>query len=52
MTDNLTITNERVDDIPVLQAQIKHVGLAEMLDKYFPTHGNWGGVSWSRTATV
>jgi hypothetical protein len=40
MADNLTVTNERVDDIPVLLAQQARMGVAELLDQHFPTHGN------------
>ncbi len=36
---------ERVDDIPLLLAQTKKMGVAELLDKHFPMHGNWQGLS-------
>jgi transposase len=45
MTEKLNITNERVDDIPLLLAQMKRMGLQPLLDKHFPTHGNWLGLS-------
>jgi transposase len=45
MTEKLTITNERVDDIPLLLAQMDKMGLQPLLDKHFPTHGNWLGLS-------
>jgi len=45
MNQNLTIINERVDDIPLLLAQLKRMGVQELLDKHFPTHGNWQGLS-------
>jgi len=45
MTEKLTITNERVDDIPLLLAQMQRMGLQPLLDKHFPTHGNWLGLS-------
>jgi len=48
----LTITSERVDDIPVLLAQLERMGLATLLDVHFPTHGSWGGLSLGRTALV
>jgi transposase len=34
---------ERVDDIPVVLAQIHQMGLPAVLDQYFPTHGLWKG---------
>jgi transposase len=45
MNDPLTITTERVDDIPLLLAQMQRMGLARLLDAHFPTHGNRQGVS-------
>lgn len=45
MNQNLTVINERVDDIPLLLAQLKRMGVQELLDKHFPTHGNWQGLS-------
>ena len=35
---------EHVDDIPVLLALMKQVGLVELLDRHFPTHHLWKGV--------
>jgi transposase len=34
---------ERVDDIPVVLAQIHQMGLPAVLDQYYPTHGLWKG---------
>jgi len=45
MNEILTVINERVDDIPVLQAQMQRMGLPALLDEYCPTHGNWQGLS-------
>ena len=45
MTEKITITNERVDDIPLLLAQMNKMGLQPLLDKYFAGHGNWLGLS-------
>jgi len=39
------ITTERVDDIPLLLAHMQRMGLTALLDTYFPTHGNWQGLS-------
>jgi transposase len=45
MAETLTIVSERVDDIPVLLAQLNRMGLQPLLDEHFPTHGNWVGLS-------
>src|SRR5229473_1946756 len=45
MNDPLTMRTERVDDIPLLLAQMQRMGLACLLDAHFPTHGNRQGVS-------
>ena len=34
---------ERVDDLPVVLAQIRPMGLPAVLDQYYPTHGLWKG---------
>ncbi len=52
MTEKLIITNERVDDIPLLVAQMEQMGVPSLLDEYFPTHGNWQGLSLGWTTTV
>jgi transposase len=45
MAENLTIISERVDDIPLLLAQLERMGLQPLLDEHFATHGNWVGLS-------
>ena len=45
MTERLTVISERVDDIPLLLAQQKRMGVQPLLDEHFPTHGNWLGIS-------
>lgn len=45
MTENLTLTTERVDDIPLLLAQLERMGVQALLDEHFPTHGSWVGLS-------
>jgi len=52
MTERQIITNERVDDIPLLLAQMERMGIPSLLDQYFPTHGNWQGLSLGWTAAV
>ena len=45
MSTKITAIHERVDDIPVIIAQLKKMRVAELLDKHFPTNGNWTGLS-------
>jgi transposase len=45
MSETLTILSERVDDIPLLLAQLDRMGVQPLLDEHFPTHGNWVGLS-------
>jgi transposase len=45
MNETLTILSERVDDIPLLLAQVARMGVQPLLDTHFPTHGNWQGLS-------
>jgi len=52
MTNELNITSERVDDIPLLLAQIKGMGIPELLDRHFVTHGNWVGTSLGWTTGI
>ncbi|MGC9084475.1 MAG: IS1634 family transposase [Anaerolineae bacterium] len=44
MTEELTITTERADDLPLLIAWMERMGLAELTDQHFPVHGNWQGL--------
>ena len=43
---------ERVDDIPLLLAQMDKMNIAALLDKHFPMHGNWQGLSLGETVVV
>lgn len=52
MTEELTINTERIDDIPILMAQLERMQVSAMLDEYFPTHGNWQGLSLGTVVTV
>jgi len=45
MAEPLKITTERVDDMPVLVAQLARMGVQPLLDEHFPTHGHWVGLS-------
>jgi transposase len=52
MSENLSITHERVDDIPLLLAQLERMHVAPLLDEHFPTHGNWRGLSLGTVTSV
>ena len=52
MTEELTINTERIDDIPILLAQLDRMQVDPMVDEYFPTHGNWQGLSLGTVVTV
>ena len=43
---------ERVDDIPLLLAQMDKMNIATLLNKHFPMHGNWRGLSFGETVIV
>jgi transposase len=50
--ENCPITNERVDDLPLLLAQLKEMRVPELLNESFPTHRNWQGLSLGHLVTV
>lgn len=52
MSKSVALTTERVDDIPLLLAQLKRMGVQELLDEHFPTHGNWQGLSLGNVVVV
>src|SRR5260370_2274590 len=52
MTEELTVTTERVDDIPIVLAQSDDMGIGDLLDEYFKPHGNWEGTSLGWTTAV
>src|SRR6266851_210769 len=52
MTTSASLTVERIDDLPLLLAQMERMGIRELLDRHFPTHGNWLGLSPGWTATL
>ena len=45
MAETLTLRSERVDDMPLLLAQLDRMGVQRLLDEHFPTHGHWVGLS-------
>ncbi len=50
--NNINISTERVDDVPLLIAQMEKMGLREILDKHIPAHGNQRKLSWGWTAVI
>ena len=53
METTLSVTKiERVDDVPLLLAQMEKMGVARLLDKHFPMHGNWKGISLGQVVVV
>lgn len=46
------IYSERVDDIPVLLAQLDEMRVPELINQCFPTHGNWTGLSLGHLVAV
>lgn len=49
---NLIITTARVDDVPLLLAQMVRMDLPTLLDTHFPPHGNHHGMSLGWMCTV
>ena len=45
MSENLAVQTERVDDIPILLAMTKQMGIAELVNALFGEHGNRQGIS-------
>lgn len=46
------ITNERVDDIPLLVGMMKQMGMIELFNEGLEQHGNWSGLSMGEVMTV
>jgi transposase len=48
-----TIRIERIDDLPLLLAQLQRMRVPSLLDQHFPTHGNWAGaLTFGEVASV
>ncbi len=41
MSEQPSISIERVDDVPVIWAHLQAMGIMEEIDAHFDTHGNW-----------
>src|SRR6266705_2127731 len=52
MTEQVSVTTGRVDDIPLLLAHSDKMGVPELLDDYFKPHGNWEGMSLGWTTAI
>jgi transposase len=52
MSETLTITTERVDDLPLLLTHLIQMGVPRLLASYFRQHGNWQGLPACWVATV
>src|SRR5713226_2291061 len=46
------LTIERIDDVPLLLAQLERIQVAHLLDRHFPTHGNWQGLSLGMVSAI
>jgi hypothetical protein len=51
MSEQIGVTTERVDDIPILTASMERIGMAELMDECFVVHGNWQGLSIGKVMT-
>lgn len=52
MNESMNFFDERIDDIPVLLAQLERMQVGALLDQHFPTHGNWRGLSLGQVVQV
>jgi len=52
MSEQMTITHERTDDIPVILALLRQMRVAELIDTHYPTHGHWTGLSLGQMLSV
>ena len=52
MKEELSITNERIDDFVVLLKLMQQMDLPSILDRHLPRHWLQQGLSWGWTATI
>jgi transposase len=52
MSEQAMIQTERVDDVPLLLAQMERMGVPKLLDSHFPAHGNRQGLRLGWLSTV
>lgn len=43
---------ERVDEISIIFHKIMEIGIQEHVDRFWPTHGNWQGLSYGQLAVL
>jgi transposase len=48
----LTITNEQINDIPLVVGIIEGMGIRKVVDTYVKLHGNWQGISVGTLVTI
>lgn len=49
---SLTITHERIDDIPVLLALMENMKIKEKIDQQIKAHGHWQGISIGHVVVI
>lgn len=49
---SLPVIQERVDDLPLLIAQLREMDVPALLNQAFKVHGNWAGLSFGHLVTV
>jgi transposase len=52
MSEALTVTTERVDDLPLLIGHMRRMELPSLLEQSFHQHGNWQGLSVGWVTTI
>src|SRR5256712_4946192 len=52
MSQKITATHERVDDMPAIIAHLKKMCVADLWDNHFPPNENWQGLSLGWKAVV
>lgn len=50
--EELQITTERIDDVPLLLGVMQRIGLVEILDHHIPSHWKQRELSWGWTAVI
>lgn len=45
MPKTVSVISERVDDLPLLVEQMRHMQLVSLLNEHFEPHGNWQGLT-------
>lgn len=48
--NEIQVTTERTDDLPLLGAMLQSMGIADILDEVLPRHGNWRRISLGQVA--